>query len=70
MDFCLMSAIASSINSDSESWDEGITKVYDCIANDLYFTNVQNMMIFPGNHDTARIGDVCQKDPAKMKIVY
>ena len=25
MDFCLMSAIASSINSDSESWDEGIT---------------------------------------------
>ena len=70
MDFCLMSAIASSINSDSESWDEGITKVYDCIANDLYFTNVQNMMIFPGNHDTARIGDVCQKDPAKMKLVY
>ena len=70
MDFCLMSAISSSINSDSESWDEGITKVYDCIANDLYFTNVQNMMIFPGNHDTARIGDVCQKDPAKMKIVY
>ena len=70
MDFCLMSAISSSINSDSESWDEGITKVYDCIANDLYFTNVHNMIIFPGNHDTARIGDVCQKDPAKMKIVY
>ncbi|MGN0202087.1 MAG: alpha-amylase family glycosyl hydrolase [Candidatus Cryptobacteroides sp.] len=70
MDFCLMSAIASCINSDSESWDEGITKVYDSIANDLYFTDVRNMMIFPGNHDTARIGDICRKDPAKMKIVY
>ena len=70
MDFCLMSAIAASINSSSESWDEGITKVYDSIANDLYFTDVQNMMIFPGNHDTARIGDIAQKDPAKMKLVY
>ena len=70
MDFCLMSAIAASINSTSESWDEGITKVYDSIANDLYFTDVQNMMIFPGNHDTSRIGDVAQKDPAKMKLVY
>ena len=70
MDFCLMSAIAGSINSDSESWDEGITKVYDSIANDLYFTDVDNMMIFPGNHDTDRIGDIVGKDPNKMKIVY
>ena len=70
MDFCLMSAIAGSINSDSESWDEGITKVYDSIANDLYFTDVNNMMIFPGNHDTDRIGDIVGKDPNKMKIVY
>ena len=70
MDFCLMSAIAGSLNSDSESWDEGITKVYDSIANDLYFTDVNNMMIFPGNHDTDRIGDIVGKDPRKMKMVY
>lgn len=28
------------------------------------------MMIFPGNHDTERIGDIVAQDPAKMKIVY
>ncbi len=69
MDFCLSTAINNSINTSTESWDEGITKVYDSIANDLYFTDVQNMMIFPGNHDTIRIGDVVGGDLNKMKIV-
>lgn len=69
MDFCLSTAINNSLNNDKESWDEGITKVYDSIANDLYFQDVQNMMIFPGNHDTDRIGDIVGKDPRKMKMV-
>lgn len=69
MDFCLHSAICSSINTASEHWDEGITKVYDCIANDFYLNDVDNLMIFPGNHDTDRIGDVIGGDPAKLKEV-
>ena len=70
MDFCLHSAICQGINTDSENWDNGITKVYDSIANDVYFTDVDHMMIFPGNHDTDRIGDIVGRDPAKMKIVF
>ena len=70
MDFCLQGAICGSLNTDMENWDSGITKVYDSIANDIYFTDVRNMMIFPGNHDTDRIGDVVGKDPRKMKMVY
>ena len=69
MDFCLHDAICRSINSDRESWDEGITKIYDSMANDVYFQDVSNMMIFPGNHDTDRIADIVGKDPAKMKII-
>lgn len=69
MDFCLQAAICQGINTDKESWDNGITKVYDSMANDVYFKDVRNMMIFPGNHDTDRIGDVVGKDPRKMKIV-
>lgn len=69
MDFCLSTAINNSLNNDTESWDQGITKVYDSIANDLYYQDVQNMMIFPGNHDTDRIGDIVGKDPRKMKMV-
>lgn len=69
MDFCLQAAICQGINTDKESWDNGITKVYDSMANDVYFKDVRNMMIFPGNHDTDRIGDVVGEDPRKMKIV-
>ena len=69
MDFCLQSAICQGINTDRESWDEGITKWYDSIANDFYLNDPDNMMVFAGNHDTDRIGDVVGKDPAKMKLV-
>lgn len=69
MDFCLHSAICNSINCNHEGWDEGITKVYDCIANDVYFHDLSHMMIFPGNHDTTRIGDVVEGDPSKLKEV-
>ena len=69
MDFCLHSAICQSINTDFENWDEGITKVYDSMANDVYLHDTDNIMIFPGNHDTARIADVAQGDPRKVKMV-
>jgi len=69
MDFALMGAIRGGINTDAEAWDEGITKVYDSMANDQYFHNPKNMMIFPGNHDTGRIADDIGGDPRKLKIV-
>ena len=70
MDFGLHSAICRGLNEDYVNWDEGMVRIYDSIANDLYYTDVNNMMIFPGNHDTDRIGDIVGRDPAKMKIVY
>lgn len=69
MDFSLMGAIRSGINTNKENWDEGITKVYDSMANDQYFHNPMNMMIFPGNHDTRRLADDIGGDPKKLKIV-
>ena len=69
MDFSLQSAICQGINTDHENWDEGITRWYDSIANDAYIHDPWNMMVFAGNHDTDRIGDVVGKDPAKMKLI-
>ena len=69
MDFALQSAICQGINTDHENWDEGITKWYDSVANDFYIHDPENMMVFPGNHDTDRIGDIVGQDPAKMKLV-
>lgn len=70
MDFGLHSAICRGLNEERVNWDEGMVRIYDSIANDLYYTDVSNMMIFPGNHDTDRIGDIVGQDPAKMKMVY
>ncbi len=69
MDFPLYNAICASINTDNEHWDEGITKLYNSVANDQYYQNTDNMMVFPGNHDTDRIGDVLHQDAGRLKLV-
>jgi len=69
MDFPLQSAICQGIPRDTVYWDEGMVKIYDSIANDLYYTDVNNMMIFPGNHDTDRIADVINHSVPRQKIV-
>lgn len=69
MDFPLYGAITRGINSDFCNWDEGMQKIYDSIANDLYYNDISHMMIFPGNHDTDRIADIAGGDMGRLKIV-
>lgn len=69
MDFCLMDAVRAGINESRVGFDEGMMRVYNSISNDVYYHDVSRMMIFPGNHDTDRIGDVVGGNPDKMKIV-
>lgn len=68
MDFCLQAAL-SRFNVDYESWEEGTMGIYESIANDIYFRDVNNIMIFSGNHDIDRITDILQNDPRKVKLV-
>ncbi len=69
MDFPLHSAFCQGLNADYENWDEGITKVFDAIANDAFYANPKNILVFCSNHDTDRIGDVLRRDPDRMKMV-
>lgn len=69
MDFCLQSAICKGFNEDKVNWDEGMVRIYDCIANDLYFHDLDKMMIFPGNHDTDRITDVIGQHEGKWRCI-
>ena len=69
MDFPLQAAICEGMPRDTVNWDEGMVKIYDAIANDLYYTDMSNMMIFPGNHDTERIADILNKSVPRQKIV-
>ena len=68
MDFPLHDAMRAGINEDNPGWGEGMTRVYDILSHDFVYHDLSNMMIFPGNHDTARLGDVLRKNPNRVKI--
>jgi len=68
MDFSLQGAFGC-LNTDVENWDNGITSIYEIVANDIYLHDVSNLMIFSSNHDIDRIADVLRNDPRKVKLV-
>ena len=68
MDFPLHDAMRAGLNEDNPGWGEGMTRVYDILSHDFVYHDLSNMLIFPGNHDTARLGDVVRKNPDRVKI--
>lgn len=69
MDFPLYGAVTACINEDVTHWEDGMTRVFESVANDVYYHDTDNIMIFPGNHDTDRIADIACGDNARLKIV-
>lgn len=69
MDFPLQEAICRGVSRDSLGWGEGMTRIYDCLSHDFVYHDLSNMMIFAGNHDMDRIGDVLRANPDRLKIV-
>lgn len=54
MDFPMQLAIVNGIK-ENETWDTGLVKIYEGLANDFYYTTPEDVMIFPDNHDMDRI---------------
>lgn len=70
MDFPLHDAIRTAMTeSGNAGWGQGLTRIYDVVSHDFVYHDLSNMMIMAANHDTDRIGDVCEGDARKMKIV-
>ena len=71
MDFPLDEAIRQALGSDDNGWGGGLTRVYDALAQDYLYGDVNNLLIFLDNHDMDRIGDVVKdKDPRRTKLAY
>lgn len=71
MDFPLHDAIRQAMTeSGNGGWGQGMTRVYDVLSHDFVYHDLSNMMIMAANHDTDRIGDVCEGDARRMKIVH
>ncbi|MBA0883568.1 glycoside hydrolase family 13 protein [Flavobacterium undicola] len=68
MDFALSDALQVIFNEDDDTWDQGITKVYDLLSKDFLFPNVNNLLIFGENHDTKRLNHIYNNDIRKYKM--
>lgn len=71
MDFAMQRKTVEALNEE-ESWDKGLVKIYEGLANDFHYANPKDIMIFPDNHDMSRIftqlkGDVIN---TKMALSY
>ncbi len=71
MDFAMQGLIVQALN-ESESWDTGLVRIYEGLANDFHYTSPKDLMLFLDNHDMSRIftqlkGDVVN---TKMALSY
>lgn len=67
MDFPMQDAIKKAFNEE-ESWDTGLTRLYNTLADDHLYTDPFNMVVFPDNHDEGRILDSLNHDVDKFKM--
>ena len=54
MDFAMQNRVVEALN-EPESWDKGLVKIYEGLANDFHYASPKDIMVFPDNHDMSRI---------------
>ena len=71
MDFPMQKAIIEGIN-EKESWNKGLVKLYEGLANDFHYATPKDIMIFLDNHDEGRMFTALNEDiiKAKMALSY
>ena len=67
MDFAMQRNIVEALNEE-ESWDKGLVKIYEGLANDFHYTSPKDIMIFPDNHDMSRIFTQLKGDISNTKM--
>jgi glycosidase len=56
MDFMLQSILNEGVlHEDKSDWQKGIVRVYNSLASDFLYPNINNLLIFAENHDTQRL---------------
>lgn len=68
MDFTLMESTATVFNENQATWDKGLIKIYENLANDFLYPSINNIMTFVENHDTNRFNEIYQKDFKKYQM--
>ena len=69
MDFPVEEAIRQALENDGNYWDGGMAKVYNAVAMDYLYGDVNQLLMFVGNHDMDRFADVVKDgDLRRVKI--
>jgi len=69
MDFVLQTALTKGINEHGNPWEDmGTNRIYNTIADDYLYTNLNNILIFAENHDTQRFNYLVKGNPDKFKM--
>ena len=67
MDFPMQKAMIDGIN-EAESWDTGLVKLYEGLANDFHYASPKDIMVFLDNHDKSRLFTEVKEDVTKAKM--
>ncbi|MBR9914222.1 MAG: glycoside hydrolase family 13 protein [Algicola sp.] len=67
MDFAMQAKVVEAMNEE-ESWDRGLVKIYEGLANDFHYASPKDIMVFPGNHDMSRILTQLKGDITNTKM--
>ena len=71
MDFPIQEALVKAL-TEPESWDKGIGKLYEALANDFVYADPNNILLMGDNHDMDRLFTQLNNNPAltKMALTY
>jgi glycosidase len=71
MDFPLQQALIQGL-VEPESWDKGLVKLYEALANDFVYANPQALLVFGENHDMNRLFTQVKEDVdlLQMALTY
>ena len=67
MDFAMQKKVVDALN-EPESWDKGLVKIYEGLANDFHYASPKDILIFPDNHDKSRIFTQLKEDVVNTKM--
>lgn len=68
MDFPLNNALIEALNTDEKTWNQGLTKVYQMLANDFQYAQPNDLMVFADNHDMSRFFSQVHEDFHKFRL--
>ncbi|WP_312901773.1 cyclomaltodextrinase C-terminal domain-containing protein, partial [Chryseobacterium taichungense] len=67
MDFMLYGDLPKALK-EKEGWDSGMNRIYNSMASDFLYPDINNVMVFFENHDTERWNEIFNDDPKAYKL--